>query len=241
MNNKNPTKSFCSLFTKITLIIFLIIFESCQGQVYDENIVDLKSFNLKTNISKFYAKSLNRENIKITNENQYIVKDTITEYDIDWNGNRDEIFGTHYRVISYSESDTVAKYSNVNFFLVESMVNEQNELMILNAKTESNSNKINKLISDLNIEFNKKPEINQNDSGFFYYRILTWRNESKLVKLVTDVKLDFSNIEIDEDSKEAITKIDKNDLNNSILYICKPKFEQKLLGKVGIGNWSRFK
>ena len=121
------------------------------------------------------------------------------------------------------------------------MVNAQDDLMIMNALTASNSNKINKLISDLNIEFNEIPEINQNDSGFLHYRTLTWKNETKIIKLVTDVKLDFSNIKIDKQSQEAITAIEQDGLTNSTLYICVPKYEEKLLGKIGIGNWSQFK
>ncbi len=234
-------KTHLILLKKFTFFLFLIVIISCKDQIYDEDIVDLKSFSLNSNISNFYVNSLNRENIKFTSNKQYVQKDTINEYDINWKGDRNKVFGVHYRVVSHSKNDTVAKYNNLRFFLVESMVNEHNDLMIMNAITKSSSSQINQFISELNTEFNEKPKVSKNDAGFFRYRILTWKNKNKLIKLVTEVKLDFSNIIIDEESKKAISNIEENDLDDSTLYICNPKYEKKLLNKVGTGNWSKFK
>ena len=49
MKNKNHI-IYYSLLKKIVLFLFIIALGSCQSQDYDQKIVDLKSFNLKTNI-----------------------------------------------------------------------------------------------------------------------------------------------------------------------------------------------
>ena len=203
-------------------------------------IIDLKTFNFETYIPAFYAESMKHDSLRNNKTKQYIQKRTLTTYDDGL-----KTFGIYYRVAGRTEGDIVGKYNNVNFCHIESMVNENNELMILNALIElSTSDMINKLITDLNTEFNTKPIINKNDPDFINYRILNWRNENKVVKLVTSRKLNLSNIIIDNESSEILSNIENQVLYSSIIYICLPKYEKKLLGVSEVNpnyNWSRFK
>jgi len=116
------------LFFIISLFILLILSGSCSIPVYSEGVVDIESFGLKTNMAKFYRKAFDKYISKLTSHKQEVVQDTLAGCNVHWNGNRDEIFGIHYSVVSPRESDVVQNYNKVDFFLLESMVNLQGEL-----------------------------------------------------------------------------------------------------------------
>lgn len=223
-------------------LINIILFNSCQSQEYHKDIVDLESFNFKLNTEKFYEKSMKRENIKFSSEKQYVEKDTIYEYDIDWQGDRNKIFAIQYRVGKYSSQDIVAKYKDVNFFTMESMVDDKKNLMIINAVTKVPKSEIDRLIVSITNLYETAPKSQKIERGFRTYSVLTWNTKGKVIKIATNYELDFENTGniLTEKEKEHIQKTLKNELSETILYICDSKYQDMLLGKLGEGNWIDF-
>lgn len=135
---------------------------SCKGQEYNNGIFNLQKLSFDLNADKFYSNAMKRENIKFSSDKQYVEKDTIKEYDIDWKGDKNKIFGIQYNVAKYSpKQDTVAQYKEFLFSRLESMTTENGELMLINAVTKSDNNTINKLITELNAEFGVEPVISK--------------------------------------------------------------------------------
>ena len=233
-------KYFLLVFLILTMSLFIT---SCKGQEYNNGIFNLQKLSFDLNADKFYSNAMKRENIKFSSDKQYVEKDTIKEYDIDWKGDKNKIFGIQYNVAKYSpKQDTVAQYKEFLFSRLESMTTENGELMLINAVTKSDNNTIDKLITELSAEFGVEPVISKSNAGFIHYKILNWSNDKKIVKLVTESALNFSspNNVVSEKDKAFIEKVEKDKLTESVLFICNPKYEKKLLGKLNSGNWSRF-
>ncbi|GAA5094901.1 hypothetical protein GCM10023210_27000 [Chryseobacterium ginsengisoli] len=217
---------------------------SCHSQEYENDIINLESFSFKLDPEKFYKESMKRENIKFTSGKQYVEKDTLRESDFDWKGDKNKILGIQYNVKSYSPKDVVAKFNNIKFRTMEFMVNKEKDLMLVNAVAKVNEKEIKNLISDLNKKFGTEPEIvDEEMGGFIKYTIYSWKNNNQIIKLATALKLDFSNPHniVSEKDKKFIQDVEKDNIEESVLFICNPKYESELKGKLYSGNWIKFK
>lgn len=224
------------------LILLCIYCISCQGQEYDKDILNLKKIDLGLNADRFYKNSMKRENIKLLSGKQYVEKDTITEYDNTWNGDRNKIFAIQYRVVGYSPEDVVAQFDNIHFSRVESLVDDKGNLMLINAVTQASKDDILKLIASLKKEY-QDPELTEDSSGYTHSQVFTWRDKDRIIKLSTNSRLDFSNPHniVSEADKKEIEEIEKGRLTESTLFICNSTYEKKLLGNLHSGNWMNFK
>jgi hypothetical protein len=226
----------------VTIIIVLLSLSSCKGQEYDHGIYDLNKLTFNLNVGKFYSKSQDRKNIKFTSGKQYVEKDTITEYDLDWNGNRAKIVGFQYNVKGYSPEDSVAVFRDVYFSRMAAMTDENNSLMLVNAVCDIDNNEYGKLIHRLINEYGK-PEIATDIRGFVKTKSFTWRLKDRVVKIVSEGEYDFDNQHalLNEKDKEFIKDVHKSTINETLLFICNSNYEKLLLGKLSSGNWSDFK
>lgn len=233
--NHNGIKHYILFFLYICCI-------SCQGQEYDKDILNLKELDLGLNADRFYKNSTKRENVKLLSGKQYVEKDTITEYDHEWNGDRNKIFAIQYRVVGYSPADVVAQFGNIHFSRVESLVDDKGNLMLINAVTKASKDDILKFITALKKEY-PNPEVTEASSGYTNNQIITWKDKDRIIKLSTNARLDFSNPHniLSEADKKEIQEIEKNRITESTLFICNSTYEKKLLGNLHSGNWMNFK
>ena len=226
-----------------SLLIIAIFFSSCNGQEYENEKIDLSKLNFNLNVDKFYSKSMNRENIKFSSEKQYVEKDTINEYDLDWRGDRNKIFGVQFNVKGYSREDTVAFYKNLIFYKLEAMTTEKRDLMLVSATGKCSDNDFKTLMQKITDEYDK-PFIEEKEFSFFKTYHYTWKLPDRTIQLVSKAKIDFDqtphNI-LSKKEKTKITETEKDRLNEIHLFICKTEFEKKLKGKMNRGDWSDFK
>ncbi|SHF45698.1 hypothetical protein [Chryseobacterium vrystaatense] len=229
---------------KIWSVLFIaILFTSCKGQEYEAGIFDLSKLDFHLNADQFYSKSMNRENIKMTSGKQYVVKDTIREYDLGGEGDRNKIFGIQFNVKSYSPEDTVAIYKNFAFSRLEAMTTEKGDLMLISATAKCPDKDFKEVIQKMTNEY-KPPVIEEKEFAFFKSYHYTWTLKDRIIQLVSGSKLDFTqtphNI-IDDKEKKMISEVSKNKLEEIHVFICKKEFEKKLKGKMSSGEWSDFK
>lgn len=226
-----------------SLLLITILCTSCKGQEYEADIFDLSKLDFSLNADQFYSKSMNREHIKMTSGKQYVVKDTIREYDLDGEGDRNKIFGIQFNVKSYSPADTVAMYKDFAFSRLEAMTTEKGDLMLISATAKPSDKDFKEFIQKMTNEY-QPPVIEEKEFAFFKSYHYTWTLNDRIIQLVSGSKLDFTqtphNI-IDEKEKKMIRKVSKNSLEEIHLFICKTEFEKKLKGKMNSGEWSDFK
>ena len=242
MSSQNMTKPL--IMKKIfSLLSIVIVMTSCKGQEYGKERFDLSKLNFNMNADNFYSEAMNKENIKLSSGKQYVEKDTITENDLDWSGDRDKIFGVQFNVKGYSPKDTVAIFKNLNFSRLEAMTNETGSLMMVSATGKCTSEEFKKFLQTAIKEY-KNPVVEDKEFSYFKNYHYTWILNDRIVQLVSNTKIDFEqtpyNI-ISEKEKKAITEIEKDRLEEIHLFICKTPFEKKLRGKLNSGNWSSFK
>jgi len=227
----------------LSLLIFALVITSCKGQEYENEKLDLSKLNFSLKADKFYSKSMNRENIKFSSEKQYVEKDTIYEYDIDWKDDNNKIFGIQFNVKSYSRKDTVAYYKNQFFYKLEVMTNEKEDLILLSATGNCTDNDFKTIIQKITDEY-EKPVIEEKEFSFFKTYHYTWKLNDRTIQLVSKAKIDFDqtphNI-LTEKDKKVINETSKDRLNEIHLFICKTEFEKKLKGRMNRGDWSDFK
>lgn len=226
----------------VTIIIGLLFLNSCQSQKYDHGVFDLNKLTFNLNVDKFYSKSQDRKNIKFTSGKQYVEKDTITEYDLDWSGSREKIVGFQYNVKGYSPEDSVAVFKGIFFSRMAAMTDENNSLMLVNAVCTIDNDHYGEFIKGLVKEYGR-PEINNEIRGFVKTKRLTWRLKDRVVKIVSEGEYDFDNEHslLNEKDKEFIKDVHKSTINETLLFICNSKYEKLLLEKLNSGNWSDFK
>lgn len=230
--------------TRILLLLILALcVTSCKGQEYEDEQFDLSKLNFNLNADKFYSKSMNRENIKFSSEKQYVEKDTINEYDLDWNGDKNKIFGVQFNVKSYSRKDTVALYKNLTFYKLEAMTTEKGNLMLVSATGMCSDHDFQIIAQKITDEY-EKPLIEQKEFSYFKTYHYTWKLSDRIIQLVSKAKIDFNqtphNIFTEQD-KKVIKETSKDRLDEIHLFICKTEYEKKLKGKMIAGDWSDFK
>ena len=227
----------------IVMLLFgcIVSLSSCQAQEYEKGIFDLGTLKFNFNAGKFYARSLEKENLKMSSGKQYVQKDTITEYDLDWDKDKNTIVGIQYNVIGYSPADTVAVFQNIYFSRMEAMTDKNGKLMLVEAVASCSRKDYKKLIENL-IQSYGQPVSGDQTAGFTKSKSMTWRLDDRIIQLVSEATLDFSDPHsiVSEKEKAFITATEKQQLNETYLFLCKPEFETRLKGKLHSGEWSRF-
>ncbi|MGQ7854369.1 hypothetical protein ACUN24_08980 [Pedobacter sp. WC2501] len=225
------------------LLVITFFLTSCKAQEYETEPFDLSTLSFKLNSEEFYSKSMDRKNNKFTSDRQYVEKDTLNEYDLDWTGNKNKIFGIQYRVVSYSPKDTVAFYKNLTFSRLQTLTTAQGDLMLMSATGKGSDDNIKSFIQELTAEY-PNPSIKAEEFSFFKTYHYTWKINDRIIQLVSKNKIDFDQTPhqvITEKEKKDIIEIEKNRRDEIHLYICKSDYEQKLRGKLNSGEFSAFK
>jgi len=230
------------IFTLLIIVLFTI---SCKGQEYENKKFDLSKLNFDLKADKFYSKSMNSANIKFSSEKQYVEKDTISEYDLDWTGDKSKIFGVQFNVKKYSPKDAVAIYKNLIFFKLEAMTTEKGDLMLVSAIGKCSDKNFKIIVQKITDEYKKSlPLIEEKEFSFFKTYHYTWKLGDRTIELVSKAKINFDqtpyNI-LTEQDKKVIKETSEDGLNEIHLFICKKEFEEKIKGKMNTGDWSDFK
>jgi hypothetical protein len=150
------------IFPLLLLVMFIL---SCKGQEYETEPFDLTTLSFNLNSEKLYSKSMDRKNVKFTSGKQYVEKYTVSEYDLDWEGNKNKIIGIQYNVISYSPQDTVAFYRNLIFSRFETMTTEKGDLMLLSAAGVCSDDDFKSFIQKFTAEY-PNPTIEEREFSF---------------------------------------------------------------------------
>lgn len=215
------------LFTVFSFYIY------CNGQEYQKDIIDLKTLELKAiNAEKFYINSNKEENLKISNNKQYV---KVSDFDNEW---------VEFQVIKSSNKNIVAQFGETNFSTINAIASKGGKLMIINSEAYLKPEEVNKLYINL-IRFYGN-ETKADSKGYGKYSniyIYTWSTKDRVIKLVS-----IFNPKSPESLREINDKIPDQDLKivnerpKMILFICnKENFDDIIKLDNPHNNWPKFK
>ncbi|MCL1671454.1 MULTISPECIES: hypothetical protein [Elizabethkingia] len=214
----------------LTVFLFCIY---CNGQEYQKDIIDLKTLDLKAiNAEKFYVNSHKEDNLKISNNRQYV---KISDFD---NG------CIEFQVVKSSNKDIVAKFDETNFSTVNAIASKGGKLMIINSEAYLKPEEVNKLyISLIRFYGDETKAISKGYGKYSNIYTYTWSTKGKVIKLVS-----ISNPKSPESLREINEKIPDQDLKivnerpKTILFICnKENLDDVIKLDNPHNNWPKFK
>jgi hypothetical protein len=223
---------------KKILILFTILplLASCQSSLEDGNL-DFEKLNFATfNAKKYYSKSLKAEWAdyhKMRKGNQKEIYFFQADADtIDINGNDFRIvepYAITYRQTGVGRSNWDKDYcvgflKNLKFEEVNAITDLKNNLLIISGEADSiKTENIEKFSNELTKLYGN-PTVTNVSSGMSSYDIKKWNFKDKIIALVSDGKLDYKNVILNENQKKYIKEIESRNHTSVSLFICKNEY-----------------
>jgi len=220
----------------LTLILIFPLLASCQSSLEDGNL-DFEKLNFATfNSKKYYSKSLKAEWAdyhKMRKNNQkeiYFFQADVDTIDVE---------GKDYRIvepyaIAYSQTGIgrsnwnkdycVGFFKNLKFDEVNAITDLKNNLLIISGTTGSIKIEIIEKFSSELTQLYGNPILTNVSSGMSSYDIKKWNFEDKIITLVSNGKLDYKNVILNENEKKHIKKIESRNHTSATLYICRNEY-----------------
>lgn len=218
----------------LAVYFYMIFFCSClTNQEYQKNIIDLKKLDFNTfNTEDFYRNANKDENLKISNNNQYV---EISDFDNGW---------VEFQIKKSSDNNIVAKFDSINFSTLNAIASKDGKLKIINAETYLKPERLNKLYLNIKGVYGKETKTDSSDyNKYVHIYTYTWDVKDRIIKLISifdprsSENLEKINAKIpDQDSKIV------NERSKTILCVCnKESLKDVLKLNNTDNNWAKFK
>jgi len=218
----------------LAVYFYMIFFCSClTNQEYQKNIIDLKKLDFNTfNTEDFYRNANKDENLKISNNNQYV---EISDFDNGW---------VEFQIKKSSNNNIVAKFDSINFSTLNAIASKDGKLKIINAETYLKPERLNKLYLNIKGVYGKETKTDSSDyNKYVHIYTYTWDVKDRIIKLISifdprsSENLEKINAKIpDQDSKIV------NERSKTILFVCnKESLKDVLKLNNTDNNWAKFK
>jgi len=218
----------------LAVYFYMIFFCSClTNQEYQKNIIDLKKLDFNTfNTEDFYRNANKDENLKISNNNQYV---EISDFDNGW---------VEFQIKKSSDNNIVAKFDSINFSTLNAIASKDGKLKIINAETYLKPERLNKLYLNIKGVYGKETKTDSSDyNKYVHIYTYTWDVKDRIIKLISifdprsSENLEKINAKIpDQDSKIV------NERSKTILFVCnKESLKDVLKLNNTDNNWAKFK
>ena len=220
----------------LTLILILPLLASCQSSLEDGNL-DFEKLNFATfNPKKYYSKSLKAQWAdyhKMRKSNQKEI------YFFQADADTIDVEGKDYRIvepyaIAYSQTGIgrsnwnkdycVGFFKNLKFDEVNAITDLKNNLLIISGTTGSIKIEIIEKFSSELTQLYGNPILTNVSSGMSSYDIKKWNFEDKIITLVSNGKLDYKNVILNENEKKHIKEIESRNHTSATLYICRNEY-----------------
>ena len=220
---------------KKILLLFTILpfFASCQSSLEDGNLDFEKLQFGRFNAKEYYSKSLKAEwadyhkMVKSNQKEIYFFQSDADTIDVDGNDFRIvEPYAITYRQTSvgrrnWNKNYSVGFFKNLKFDKVNTITDLKNNLLIVSGETDSvNTENIEKFSTELSKLYGS-PTITNVSSGMSSYDIKKWNFEDKIIALVSDGKLNYKNVILNENQKKYIKEIESRNHTSASLFICR--------------------
>lgn len=219
----------------LAVYFYMIFFCSCltNNQEYQKNIIDLKKLDFNTfNTEDFYRNANKDENLKISNNNQYV---EISDFDNGW---------VEFQIKKSSDNNIVAKFDSINFSTLNAIASKNGKLKIINAETYLKPERLNKLYLNIKGVYGKETKTDSSDyNKYVHIYTYTWDVKDRIIKLISI---------FDPRSSENLKKINAkipvqdskivNERPKTILFVCnKESLKDVLKLNNTDNNWAKFK
>jgi len=220
---------------KKILLLFTILpfFASCQSSLEDGNL-DFEKLNFgRFNTKEYYSKSLKAEWTdyhkmrKSDLKEIYFFQADADTIDVDGNDFRIvEPYAITYRQTGIGRSNwnkdyCVGFFKNLKFDEVNAITDLKNNLLIISGTTDSIKTEIIEKFSTELTQLYGNPVLTNISSGMSSYDIKKWNFEDKIIALVSDGKLDYKNVILNESQKKYIKEIESRNHTSATLFICR--------------------
>lgn len=220
----------------LILSTFLPLFASCQSNLED-GYLNFEKLNFTTfSAKKYYSKSSKAEwadfyKMKKSNQNEiYFFQSEADTIDISGNGfNVVKPYCIIYRQTgvgrsNWKEDYNVGFFSGLKFDEVHAITDLENNLLLISGIDDKvTKENLEKFITELTKLYGN-PTMTNISSGMSSYDLKKWDFEDKKIVLVSDGKLDYKNVILNENQKKHIQDIESKKHTAATLFICKNEY-----------------
>lgn len=169
-------------YLKLFLItVSMLFFTSCEPKRLGEEVLDLNDFPIGLSVSRLYENELKKEN----SENYSSFSDTVFTYK---EGEKKAV-AVNYYVSAEKFLGKFAKLKNVSFYILNSISDVKDNLMMMSSETDCGFADQMKLINKLKKEHGK-PIVKQHIASFTTF---TWRLDDRTIQIQLEVIPDYEN------------------------------------------------